>query len=36
MLVSKNPTENSKYELIVSIPAEDFAGACDKVFKKRA
>ena len=36
MLVSKNPTENSKYELIVSIPAEDFAAACDKVFKKRA
>ncbi len=36
MLVSKNPIETNKYELIVSIPAEDFAAACDKVFKKRA
>lgn len=36
MLVSKNPTEKSKYELIVSIPAADFSAACDKVFKKRS
>lgn len=36
MLVSKNATETNKYELIVSIPADEFAVACDKVFKKRA
>ena len=36
MLVSKNPVETNKYELIVSVPAEEFAAACDKVFKKRA
>ncbi len=36
MLVSKNATETNKYELIVSIPADEFAAACDKVFKRQA
>ena len=36
MLVSKNPVETNKYELIISVPAEEFAVACDKVFKKRS
>jgi trigger factor len=36
MLVSKNAAETNKYELIVSVPADEFAAACDKVFKKRA
>ncbi len=36
MLVSKNPVETNKYELIVSVPANEFEAACDKVFKKRS
>lgn len=36
MLVSKNATETNKYELIVSIPADEFAAACEKVFKRQA
>ena len=36
MLVSKNPVETNKYELIVSVPANEFEAACEKVFKRKA
>ena len=36
MLVSKNSVETNKYELIVSVPANEFEAACEKVFKRKA